>query len=252
MPTVSVSTDSDAGTLNNPDRGGNPYLRPEKIQAYETTLGYNTPSGGINITAYYREINDFIEKAIRSENASGQSCSNDPTCRFVERPINQDNATTYGVELAGRYALKQTDAGHSFMLNAQLSTVRAKIEEENGVKRLASDVAPYTASTGLSYNYQPWRISSSLNLNYTPEYSRELNSQLYNGERYERTGNERMNVDLSVTKRFDRNWAASINACNIFSTDYKERLTKISDGSLYQARSNESIPSLLLSVEKKF
>ena len=254
QPTVSVSTDTDAGTLNNPDRGGNPYLRPETINAFESTLGYNTPAGGVNITAYYREIEDYSEQAIRSENALGQSCSNsnDPSCRFVERPVNQDNATTYGVEVAGRYALKQTDAGHSFMLNAQLSTVRAKIEEENGKTRLVSDVAPYTASTGLSYNYQPWRLSSSLNVNYTPEYTRELNSQLYNGERYERTSNERVNVDLSITKRFDRNWAASMNARNIFSTDYKERLTKVSDGSLYQARSNESIPSLLFSIEKKF
>ncbi|MGE8540467.1 MAG: TonB-dependent receptor plug domain-containing protein [Acinetobacter sp.] len=254
LPTVSVSTDSDAGTLNNPDRGGNPYLRPETINAFESTLGYNTPAGGVNITAYYREIEDYIERAIRSEDTLGQGCSNsnDPSCRFVERPFNQDNATTYGVEVAGRYALKQTDTGHSFMLNAQLSTVRAKIKEDNGTERLASDVAPYTASTGLSYNYQPWHISSSLNLNYTPEYSRQLNSQQYNGELYERTSNERVNVDLSITKRFDRDWAASINARNIFSTDYKERLTKVSDGSLYQARSNESIPSLLFSVEKKF
>ena len=254
LPAVSVSTDIDAGSLNNPDQGGNPFLRPEKINAYESTLGYNTSAGGVNITAYYREINDYIEKAIRSEDAQGQSCAtaNDPSCRFVERPFNQDNATTYGVEVAGRYALKQTEAGHSFMLNAQLSTVRAKIEEDNGTERLASDVAPYTASAGLSYNYQPWRVSSSLNVNYTPAYTRELNSQDYNGELYERTSNERVNVDLSITKRFDNNWAASINARNIFSTDYKERLTKVSDGSLYQARSNESIPSLLLSVEKKF
>lgn len=254
LPAVSVSTDIDAGSLNNPDQGGNPFLRPEKINAYESTLGYNTSTGGVNITAYYREINDYIEKAIRSEDAQGQSCAtaNAPSCRFVERPFNQDNATTYGVEVAGRYALKQTEAGHSFMLNAQLSTVRAKIEEDNGTERLASDVAPYTASAGLSYNYQPWRVSSSLNVNYTPAYTRELNSQDYNGELYERTSNERVNVDLSITKRFDNNWAASINARNIFSTDYKERLTKVSDGSLYQARSNESIPSLLLSVEKKF
>jgi outer membrane receptor for ferrienterochelin and colicins len=254
LPAVSVSTDIDAGSLNNPDQGGNPFLRPEKINAYESTLGYNTSAGGVNITAYYREINDYIEKAIRSEDAQGQSCAtaNAPSCRFVERPFNQDNATTYGVEVAGRYALKQTEAGHSFMLNAQLSTVRAKIEEDNGTERLASDVAPYTASAGLSYNYQPWHVSSSLNVNYTPAYTRELNSQDYNGELYERTSNERVNVDLSITKRFDNNWAASINARNIFSTDYKERLTKVSDGSLYQARSNESIPSLLLSVEKKF
>ncbi len=254
MPTTSVSTDDDAGTLNNPDRGGNPNLRPEKISAYETTLGYNTPAGGVNITAYYRQIDDYIEKAIRSENADGSICSNsaDPSCRFVERPFNQNNATTYGVEVAGRYALKQTDNGHSFMLNGQLSTVRAEIEEQNGNQRLASGVAPYTASAGLSYNYQPWRLSSSLNVNYVPEYTRLLNSQQSLAENYNTTSNERVNVDFSLTKRFDNNWAASFNARNILSTDYKERLTKVSDGSLYQARVNEAIPSYLFSVEKKF
>ncbi|WP_291369410.1 MULTISPECIES: TonB-dependent siderophore receptor [unclassified Acinetobacter] len=236
LPTVSVSTDSDAGSLNNPDRGGNPNLRPEKITAFESTLGYNTPAGGINITAYQREINDYIEKVIRQEGT-----------RFVERPQNQDNATTYGVEIAGRYALKQTENGHSFMLNGQLSTVRAKIEDENQQQRLASDVAPYTASAGLSYNYQPWRLSSSVNLNYVPEFTRALDNQPY-----DRTSNERVNMDISVTKRFDQGWATTLSARNIFSTDYKERLNNQSDGSLYESRVSQAIPSVLISVEKKF
>ncbi|TCB55686.1 TonB-dependent receptor plug domain-containing protein [Acinetobacter terrestris] len=236
LPTVSVPTDSDAGSLNNPDRGGNPDLRPEKITAFESTLGYNTPSGGINITAYQREIDDYIEKVIRQEGA-----------RFVERPQNQNNATTYGVEIAGRYALKQTENGHSFMLNGQLSTVRAKVEDENHQQRLVSDVAPYTASAGLSYNYQPWRISTSVNLNYVPEFTRALDNQPY-----DRTSNERVNMDISVTKRFNDGWATTLNARNIFSTDYKERLTKQSDGSLYESRVNQAIPSVLISLEKKF
>ncbi|OTG74901.1 TonB-dependent receptor [Acinetobacter sp. ANC 4218] len=236
LPTVSVSTDSDAGSLNNPDRGGNPNLRPEKITAFESTLGYNTPSGGINITAYQREIEDYIEKVIRQEGS-----------HFVERPQNQDNATTYGVEIAARYALKQTENGHALMLNGQLSTVRAKIEETNHQQRLASDVAPYTASAGLSYNYQPWRLSSSVNLNYVPEFTRALDNQPY-----DRTSNERVNVDISVSKRFDNGWATTLSARNILSTDYKERLTNQSDSSLYESRVNQAILSVLLSVEKKF
>ena len=167
--------------------------------------------------------------------------------RFVERPQNQDNATTYGVEIAARYALKQTENGHALMLNGQLSTVRAKIEETNHQQRLASDVAPYTASAGLSYNYQPWRLSSSVNLNYVPEFTRALDNQPY-----DRTSNERVNVDISVTKRFDDGWAMTLSARNILSTDYKERLTNQSDGSLYESRVNQAIPSVLLSVEKKF
>ena len=236
LPTVSISTDSDAGSLNNPDRGGNPNLRPEKITAFESTLGYNTPAGGINITAFQREIDDYIEKLIRQEGT-----------RFVERPQNQDNATTYGIEIAGRYALKQTANGHSFMLNGQLSTVRAKVENENHQERLASDVAPYTASTGFSYNYQPWRISTSINLNYVPEFTRALDNQPY-----DRTSNERVNMDISITKRFTDGWATTLNARNILSTDYKERLTSQADGNLYESRVNQAIPSVLMSLEKKF
>jgi outer membrane receptor for ferrienterochelin and colicin len=236
LPTISVSTDSDAGSLNNPDRGGNPNLRPEKITAFESTLGYNTPSGGINITAYQREIEDYIEKVIRQEGS-----------RFVERPQNQDNATTYGIEISGRYALKQTQRGNSFMLNGQLSTVRAKVEDENHQQRLVSDVAPYTASAGLSYNYQPWQLATSVNLNYVPEFTRALDNQPYN-----RTSNERVNMDISITKRFSDGWATTLNARNILSTDYKERLTDQTDGSLYESRINQAIPSVLITLEKKF
>lgn len=236
MPTVSISTDADAGSINNPDRGGNPNLRPEKITALETTLGYNTTAGGVNITAFHRDIDDYIEKVIRQEGT-----------RFVERPYNQDQATTYGVEISGRYALKQTENGHSFMLNGQLSKVRAKIEDTDHNTRLASDVAPYTASTGVSYNYQPWQLASSINLSYTPEFTRALDNLPY-----DRTTNQRVNVDISATKRFPKGWATTLSARNILSTDYKERLNNQSDGALYEARVNDAIPSFLFSVEKKF
>ena len=237
LPTVSISTDSDAGSLNNPDRGGNPFLRPEKIQAYESTLGYNTAAGGVNLTGFYRQIDDYIESVIRQEENG----------RYLQRPQNQPHATTYGVELSGRYALKQNENGHSWMVNSQLSTIRAKVEDDTQQERLASDVAPYTASMGLSYNYQPWQLSTSVNLSYTPEFTRALENQPYN-----RTSNERVNLDISATKRFKQGWSTSLSARNLLSTDYKERLNNQSDGSLYQARISQAIPSLLLNVEKKF
>ncbi|WP_109440575.1 TonB-dependent receptor plug domain-containing protein [Acinetobacter haemolyticus] len=236
IPTVTVSTDNDAGSLNNPDRGGNLNLKAEKIHAIESTLAYDTASGGINLTAYHREIKDYIEKVVDLEGG-----------RYVERPQNQDKATTYGVELSGRYALKQTEAGHALMLNGQVSTVRATIKNQQQDERLVSDVAPYNVSTGLSYSYKPWQISSSVNMSYTPEFKRALD-----GQPYDRTTNERFNLNLSTTKRFADGWAASLNLNNILSTDYKERLTYQSDGRLYQARSNESIPSFQFTLEKKF
>ncbi|WP_151714711.1 TonB-dependent siderophore receptor [Acinetobacter sp. TUM15071] len=236
IPNVTVSTDSDAGSLNNPDRGGNPNLKPEKIRAAESTLAYDSASGGVSVTAYHREIKDYIEKVIALEGT-----------RYVERPQNQDQATTYGIEFSGRYALKQTEAGHAFMLNGQVSTIRAKIEDGQHNERLVSDVAPYNASAGMSYSYKPWQLSTSVNISYTPEFTRALD-----GQPYDRTTNERFSLDLSATKRFNHGWAASLNLNNVLSTNYKERLTNQTDGSLYQARTNESIPSLQFSLEKKF
>ncbi|NIE96224.1 TonB-dependent receptor [Acinetobacter sp. Tr-809] len=236
IPNVTVSTDSDAGSLNNPDRGGNPNLKPEKIRAAESTLAYDSASGGVSVTAYHREIKDYIEKVIALEGS-----------RYVERPQNQDQATTYGVEFSGRYALKQTEAGHAFMLNGQVSTIRAKIEDGQHSERLVSDVAPYNASAGMSYSYKPWQLSTSVNISYTPEFTRALD-----GQPYDRTTNERFSLDLSATKRFTHGWAASLNLNNVLSTNYKERLTNQTDGSLYQARTNQSIPSLQFSLEKKF
>jgi outer membrane receptor for ferrienterochelin and colicins len=233
---VSISTDSDAGTLNNPDRGGNPNLKPEQIQAIESTLGYNSPFGGFNLTAYQREISDYIERVVMLEDG-----------RYVERPQNQAKANTYGVELSGRYALKQTETGHSLMVNAQLSTVRAKIELAQQAERLASDVAPYSASAGMSYNYQPWQLAASLNVSYTPEFTRPLDDQPY-----DRTLNERVSVDVSVTKRLVDGWGVTLSGRNLLSTDYQETLTQQSNGALYQSRNNQAIPSVLLSVEKKF
>ena len=236
IPNVTVSTDSDAGSLNNPDLGGNPDLKPEKTSAVESTLAYDSANGGMSLTAYHREIKDYIEKVIALEGS-----------RYVERPQNQNQATTYGVELSGRYALKQTDAGHSFMLNGQISTIRAKVEDEQHNERLVSDVAPYNASAGLSYNFKPWQLSTSMNLSYTPEFTRGLD-----GQPYDRTTNQRFGLDLSATKRFTGGWAASLNLNNLLSTDYKERLTNQSDGSLYQARTNQGMASFQFSVEKKF
>lgn len=235
LPTVSYSTDADAGSLNNPDRGGNPFLKPEQINAFESTLGFNTAAGGINLTGYYREVDDYIERVVNLEDG-----------RYVQRPTNQNSATTYGMELSGRYALKQTEAGHSFMLNGQVSTVRAKIDLDNGGERLASGVAPYSASAGVSYNYQPWQLATSMNVNYTPAFTRPVDNQPY-----VQNSNERVNVDISATKRFQDGWATTLSARNILSTDYKTRLYK-DNGEFYQARTNEAIPSVLLSVEKKF
>lgn len=233
-PTVSLSTSADAGSLNNPDKGGNPALRSESIQALESTLGYNSPDGGFNLTVFRRDISDYIERVVALE-----------ADRYVERPQNQSQALATGVELEGRWAFKRT-GGHSLMLNGQLSTIRAEVQQSGQADRLANDVAPYTTSLGLSYQYQPWRWSSNLNIGYQPSYTRQLDDQPYT-----RHQNARTNLDISTTKRFDQGWAMTVSARNLLATDQIEQLTD-ENGELYQRRQAESVPNILLTVEKRF
>ncbi|MEC7120359.1 MAG: TonB-dependent receptor [Pseudomonadota bacterium] len=234
LPTVSLATQADAGSLNNPDRGGNPNLKPERIQALESVLGYNTADGGFNLTVFQRDISDYIEKVVLLEQD-----------RYVERPQNQANAEASGVELTGRWAMPQRN-GHTLMLNGQISTLRAEIERLGQPNRRASDVAPYSASVGVSYQYQPWQWSNSLNLGYQPSYSRPVDDQPLI-----RQVNARTSLDISTTKRFKAGWALTLAGRNLLATDRIETLQQL-DGRLLQRRAAQSLSSVLLTAEKNF
>ncbi len=234
VPTVSVSPSSDAGSLNNPDTGGNPQLRPERIHALESTLGYNTADGGFNLTGFVRQIDDYIEKTVQLEQG-----------RYVQRPANQSRAHTRGLELSARYALRQ-EGGHSWLLNGQLTTIRAEIDRPGGT-RLASDVAPYSASLGLSYQYQPKRLSLSVNAGYTPAYTRPLDDQPYL-----RHVNARPSLDASLTQRFNDGWALTLSGRNLLAPDRQTWLEDRSTGLLVQSQRSDSVANWLLTVEKRF
>ena len=233
-PTVTLSTSSDAGSLNNPDRGGNAALRPEQVQATEVSTGYNSEKGGFNLTVFRRQIDDYIEKTITLEQG-----------RYVQRPQNQAHALATGMELEGRVSLTQ-QGGHSLLLNGQVSTIRAEIQSNGQDSRLASDVAPYTASVGVSYQYQPWRWSVNSNVGYTPAYERAVD-----GQAFQKAQNARTSLDISSTKRFDGGWAMTLAANNVLSSDRIDTLYTDA-GAFSQRRTAESLPTVLLTLEHRF
>lgn len=234
LSTVTPSTSLDAGSLNNPDQGGNSNLKPEQIQSVESTLGYNKEAGGFNLTVFRRSIDDYIEKVVSLEGT-----------RFVERPQNQAEALASGLELSARWALRNQD-GHSLLLNGQISTIRAEIQRAGQADRLASNVAPYSSSIGLSYQYQPLKWSTNLNIGYQPSYRRPLDDQPYI-----RDVNARTTLDISSTKRFDQGWAVTVSGRNLLAAERIERLTT-PEGGFFQQRRAESVPNLLLTLEKRF
>ncbi|WP_162818045.1 TonB-dependent receptor plug domain-containing protein [Aquirhabdus parva] len=233
-PVVTQATGADAGSLNNPDSSGNPHLKPQEIHSFESTLTYNSPDGGFNLTGFYRDINNYIGNVITLANG-----------RYIQSPQNQGDAVATGMELDGRWNIPVGKA-HKLLISGQVSTIRAILQNDGQADQHASGVAPYTASVGVSYQYKPWRWLSNINLGYTPAYESPVQGQSYVSRL-----NARTSLDISTTKRFDDGWAVTFAARNLLSTDQYSELDNL-DGAFYQSRKAETVPNVLLTVEKRF
>lgn len=233
-PVVNLADGADAGSLNNPDSRGNPSLKSQAVHSFESTLTYNSPDGGFNLTGFYRDINDYIINAVNLENG-----------RYVQSPQNAGTAVATGIELDGRWSIP-VGKDHKLLINGQISTIRAILQNANQPDERAGGVAPYTTSVGVSYQYKPLRWLTNINLGYTPSYTSPVEGQPYTSKL-----NARTSLDISTTKKFDQGWAVTLAARNILSTDQYSELDD-ANGQFYQSRKAETVPSLLLTVEKRF
>lgn len=233
-PVVNLADGADAGSLNNPDSRGNPSLKSQAVHSFESTLTYNSPDGGFNLTGFYRDINDYIINAVNLESG-----------RYVQSPQNAGTAVATGVELDGRWNIP-VGKDHKLLINGQISTIRAILQNDNQPDERAGGVAPYTTSVGVSYQYKPLRWLTNINLGYTPSYTSPVEGQPYTSKL-----NARTSLDISTTKKFDQGWAVTLAARNILSTDQYSELDD-ANGQFYQSRKAETVPSVLLTVEKRF
>jgi outer membrane receptor for ferrienterochelin and colicins len=85
-----TQTASGTNSATNPDKSGNPELRPEKALGTEIALEYFLPAraGVAGLNFFNRDVKDLVQKQTRLEGA-----------RFVERPYNVGDARIWGAEL---------------------------------------------------------------------------------------------------------------------------------------------------------
>ena len=179
-------------------------------------------------------MNDYIINAVNLENG-----------RYVQLPQNAGDAVATGVELDGRWNIPM-GKDHKLLVNGQVSTIRAILQNDNQPDEHASGVAPYTSSVGVSYQYKPWRWLTNINLGYTPAYTSPVQGQPYISRL-----NARTSVDISTTKKFNQGVSVTFAARNVLGTDQYSELDDAT-GQFYQSRKAETVPSVLLTVEKRF
>lgn len=156
-----------ANVVNYPDRMGNPRLKPEIARGLEIAYENYLSLGGIlSVNAFYRHIEDLIRVEAELETVSWASVP-----RWVARPRNIGDATTYGVELEAKFRLDQFIAGAwPVNIRSNLSLFRSHVDQIPGPHNTLDQQPRGTANLGFDYRLRSLPLTLGGNLNYTPGY----------------------------------------------------------------------------------
>jgi len=140
-----------ANTPLEPDRGGNPWLRPERVANLEAGLERHVPGGVWGINTYLRRTQDFIERRTLWEAG-----------RWVERPTNEGDARHWGLELSakltGEAPLLQGLIGRQGSVRAQFTLPRGEVQDAVlGLTRAPRDLPRYQFTLGYEGSLPAWQ-----------------------------------------------------------------------------------------------
>ncbi len=140
-----------ANTPLEPDRGGNPWLRPERVANLEAGLERHVTGGVLGINTYLRRTRDFIERRTLWESG-----------RWVDRPYNEGDARHWGLELSakltGEAPWLQGLIGRQGSLRANFTLPRGRVDDAVlGITRAPRELPRYTFSLGYEGSLPQWQ-----------------------------------------------------------------------------------------------
>ena len=150
-----LSSVASRGTLANtplePDRGGNPWLRPERVANLEAGIERHVQGGVLGINTYLRRTQDFIERRTLWEGG-----------RWVERPYNEGEARHWGLELSakltGEAPWLQGLIGRQGSLRASFTLPRGRVDDAVlGITRDPRELPRYQFTLGYEGSLPAWQ-----------------------------------------------------------------------------------------------
>lgn len=197
---LSTVTDTKAGTLGDPDKSGNPDLKPEKALGIELGWEHFLPRAGgvLGINLFGRDIEDMVQKRTALEGA-----------RYVERPQNIGDAKVWGWELDARPRMDILGLPE-LMLRFNYTRLYSEIESKPGLKTRIADQPPYVYNVGFDWQLPRWEAAWGVNYNYSPKFWKNPTEPLKRDDEA-----EQMLLDLYVMKRLSKSLALRLTASNL-------------------------------------
>jgi iron complex outermembrane receptor protein len=232
QPVFSVN----ANTPLEPDRRGNPDLRPERSVNFEAALERYLPgeAGVIGASAYLRHTEDFTERRVQLEGA-----------RWVDRPYNEGSARHWGVELDGKL---RTDSfgwrGATF--RAHLTIPRSEVQDERlGISRAARESPRYILSAGYDQTLANKSFGVSM------QHNGRVLTQVPGEQAYETR--RRTVFDVYVLQKLNSALNLRLSLQNLLRADTRRQLDAFAPGSSWSlASTDKGVRTALLSLEGKW
>ncbi|MBL8353198.1 MAG: TonB-dependent receptor [Burkholderiaceae bacterium] len=162
-----------------PDRAGNPDLKPELAWGLELGVEHYLEAGGLlSANAYARRIDDLI-RTVRSL----QSVSWASVPRWVAQPQNLGAADAAGLELEAKARVVElwpeaAPALQAISLRGNLSLMWSRVSEVMGPDNRLEGQPPWTANLGADWPLKGLPLTLGASLNHTPAFAvQQIDSQ---------------------------------------------------------------------------
>jgi iron complex outermembrane receptor protein len=205
-----------------PDRVGNPDLRPELATGIDLAFERYLEGGGVlSANVFRRNIQDLIryQTSLRSV-----SWSNQP--RWVSTPQNVGDAVTQGIELEAKFRLNQAWAeAWPVDIRSNISFFRSKVKEVPGPDNRLDQQPSMTANLGADYRLRSSPLTLGGNVNWNPDYDTQRSQEQRSYQGIKRV------VDVYGLWRFSAATALRLTVSNLIPRDY-QTATTFSNGTL--------------------
>lgn len=197
-----VRAASGTNSSGNPDKSGNPQLRPEISLNLEAGVEHFLPdrTGNLGVSVFRRQVDHHVQKLVRLESA-----------RWVERPFNVGGALLTGATLDFKARL-DAFALPQLTLRGNLARVATRIVDP--VAGLGASTGPRTSlNLGFDYDLREHRLSFGGNFNAVSAIDRESSASV------RQTQDARRQFDLYARKKLDGNLALRLSISNLGHPD---------------------------------
>ena len=161
-------------TPTQPDRAGNPDLKPELATGLDLAVERYLPGSGIlSANVFYRRIRDFMRSVVSLETVSWAAVP-----RWVSRPQNVGGATTAGIELEAKFRASDLwPEAPRLDVRANASAFRSRVNSVAGPDNRIDQQPDYTANLGGDYRFRGLPFTLGGNANWTPGYVTRISDQ---------------------------------------------------------------------------